>query len=129
MNQVTFFKSLGVVALATAAFLGLLHSVAAPIQPHWRISIISIVLFTVVCIGLYYAGINTLRSKSKVAFNGVVSVSVFGKMVLTMLTLFLYQQSVHPPNQWFVGIFLLVYVVFTVYEVWFMSKLAKGGAG
>jgi hypothetical protein len=37
----------------------------------------------------------------------------------------MYQQVAMPTNQWFVGIFLWCYVVFTAFEVWFMTKLAK----
>ena len=46
-------------------------------------------------------------------------------MVLAMAALFVYQQVAVPSNQWFVGIFLWCYVVFTAFEVWFMTKLAK----
>jgi hypothetical protein len=51
--------------------------------------------------------------------------SVFGKMVLAMAALFMYQQIAQPQNQWFVGIFLWCYLVYTAFEVWFMTKLAR----
>jgi hypothetical protein len=128
MTNTQFFRSLGIVILTTGAVLGLLHYLIAPMQSHWKISLIGIGLFTAVCTALYLAGRQALRSTNKVAFNGLISGSVFGKMVLTLVTLFVYQKAVRPDNQWFVGIFLLIYIVFTAYEVWFMSKLAKQGA-
>jgi hypothetical protein len=46
-------------------------------------------------------------------------------MVIALAVLFVYQQTAQPTNQWFVGIFLWCYVVFTSFEVWFMTKLAR----
>ena len=86
---------------------------------------LSVALFVAVCVGLYYAGLSALRSKSKFAFTNLVTVSVFGKMVVSLTALFLYQKIAEPANQWFVGIFLWCYLVFTVFEVWFMTKLRR----
>lgn len=110
---------------SAAVVLIALHFFAAPAQTHWKFSIASVLLFSLVCIGLFYAGKSTAQSKNKFAFTNLVSVSVFGKMVLAMAALFMYQQVAMPTNQWFVGIFLWCYVVFTAFEVWFMTKLAK----
>ena len=82
-------------------------------------------LFALVCTGLFYAGASSARSQNKHAFTNLVSVSVFGKMVVALAALFVYQQVAVPTNQWFVGIFLWCYVVFTGFEIWFMTKLAK----
>lgn len=85
----------------------------------------AVLLFALVCTGLFYAGASSARSKNKHAFTNLVSVSVFGKMALALAALFVYQQTAKPQNEWFVGIFLWCYVVFTGFEVWFMTKLAR----
>ena len=82
-------------------------------------------LFTVVCIGLFFAGASAILSSNKYAFTNLVTVSVFGKMVLAMVFLFAYQRVIKPQNEWFVAIFLVAYVIYTVFEVWFMTQLAK----
>ena len=82
-------------------------------------------LFTLVCIGFFFAGVNSAHSKSKAAFINLVSVSVFGKMVLALGFLFVYQRIAKPDNEWFVGIFLFCYVVYTGFEIWFMTRLAR----
>lgn len=125
MSPKSFFQYLLLVSAGTGAVLALLHFIAPPAQSHWQFSIAATLLFMLVCAGLYYAGKSAAASKNKHAFTNLVSVSVFGKMVLAMAALFIYQQIAAPPNQWFVGIFLWCYVVFTVFEVWFMTKLAK----
>jgi hypothetical protein len=125
MPPSSFYKILALVTAGTAALLAALHFVAPPAQPHWKFSIAALGVFALVCIGLYYAGSSTARSHNKHAFTNLVSVSVFGKMVLAMAALFMYQQIAQPQNQWFVGIFLWCYLVYTAFEVWFMTKLAR----
>ncbi len=126
MSPKTFLLHLAAVTAGTAALLAILYLVAPAAQLHGRFMILTILLFVVVCTGLYYAGRSAANSSSKLAFNNIVSISVFGKMVLAVAVLFVYQQTAKPTNEWFVGIFLTVYVIYTVFEVWFMTKLARG---
>jgi hypothetical protein len=128
MNPKSFFQNLILVTASTAFVLALLHYFAPQAQSHWKFSVGSVLLFALMCIGLFYGGKSTARSKNKFAFSNLVSVSVFGKMVLAMAALFLYQQVAAPTNQWFVGIFLWCYGIFTAFEVWFMTKLAKSNS-
>ncbi len=125
MDSNIFFKWLAVVTLATAAALAGLHFLVPEAQAHWKFAVASLVLFVLVCIGLFFAGVNAVRSKSKAAFINLVSGSVFGKMVLAIAFLFVYQRAAKPENEWFVGIFLLSYVVYTGFEIWFMTRLAR----
>ena len=126
MSPKTFLLHLAAVTAGTAALLAVLYFLAPAAQPHGRVMILTILLFVVVCTGLYYAGRSAANSSSKLAFNNIVSISVFGKMVLAVAVLFVYQQTAKPTNEWFVGVFLSVYVIYTVFEVWFMTKLARG---
>jgi hypothetical protein len=125
MNTQTFFTRLAGITLMTASLLFVLHAMAPEAQQHVVFSVWSIGLFLVICIGLYYAGSASARSTNKFAFSNLVSVSVFGKMVIALVFLLIYQKTMHPQNNWFVGIFLFCYVVYTVFEVWFMSILAR----
>jgi hypothetical protein len=125
MATKSFFLYLLLVSAGAALLLVGLHTFAPPAQPHGKFALATIGLFILVCIGLFFAGKSAAHSKNKYAFTNLVSVSVFGKMVLAVGWLFLYQKIAQPANEWFVGIFLLCYVVYTVFEVWFMTKLAR----
>ena len=81
--------------------------------------------FVAICAGLYAAGASAAHSANKYAFTSLISLSVFGKMALSLAFLFVYREYAHPEDNWFVGIFLLAYGAYTVFEVWFMSKLAR----
>lgn len=125
MNVKTFFGQLAILSAGSAAVLGALHAGVEAARPHAAFAVASLLLFIAICIGLFYAGRQAARSSNKYAFTSLISVSVFGKMVLAMAFLLLYKNVAHPQNTWFVGIFLFCYAVYTVYEVVFMSKLAK----
>ena len=125
MSPRSFFQNLFFVSAGAALVLLGLHFFAPQAQPHWKFAIGSVLLFALVCTGLFYAGASSARSQNKHAFTNLVSVSVFGKMVIALAALFVYQQVAAPVNQWFVGIFLWCYVVFTGFEVWFMTRLAR----
>ena len=125
MTDKTFFTKLLEITVGTAVLVAILLWLLPEARVHTGFSGATLALFALVCTGLFYAGRSAASSSSKIAFTNLVSASVFGKMVLAVAALFIYQKSAQPANQWFVGIFLLVYVVYTVFEVWFMTKLAK----
>ena len=125
MNTKSFLINLAIVTAGVALLLTALHFYAPQARQHASFSMATVGLFLLVCLGLYFAGANAARAKNKHAFTNLVSVSVFGKMVLAVGFLFLYQQVAKPQNEWFVGIFLLCYIIYTGFEVWFMTKLAK----
>ena len=125
MESSTFFKWLAVVTLGTAILLAGLHYLLPAAQMHWKFAVASLLLFAFVCTGLFFAGRNAARSKSKVAFVNLVSISVFGKMVMAVAFLLAYQRIAKPENELFVAIFLLCYVVYTGFEIWFMTRLAR----
>ncbi len=125
MDTKSFFIYLALVTAITAGLLAGLHFAMPAAQAHGTFAVASVTLFVLVCVGLYFAGVSTARSTSKYAFTNLVTASVFGKMVTAIGFLFVYQKIAQPSNEWFVGIFLLCYVIFTGYEVWFMTRLAK----
>lgn len=125
MTSKSFFTGLLAVTAGTALGLALLHLLLPPVRLHGRFALATLLLFVLLCVGLFFAGQNAVRSTSKLAFNGLVSVSVFGKLIVALGFLFAYQQIAHPANQWFVAIFLWSYVVYTCFEVWFMTRMAR----
>lgn len=125
MQSRTFFLYLGYISFAVVVSLGLLHGLLPKTRAYWTLSAASVLLFITICAGLFFAGKSAANSQNKLAFNNLISLSVFGKMALSVLFLFLYREMMHPTDNWFVGIFLFCYVVYTAFEVWFMTVLAK----
>ena len=88
-------------------------------------AVATLVFFIIICLVLYAMGLNAAKSTNKLAFTGLISISVFGKMVLSLLFLGVYRKVAAPEGSLWVIMFLLTYAVYTGYEVWFMSKLGR----
>jgi hypothetical protein len=86
---------------------------------------IALLLFIALSLVLYFFGRRAAGSERPQAFSGVVTASVFGKMVFSLAFLAVYQKTMMPSNTWFVGIFLLTYTIFTAFEVHYMTKLGR----
>lgn len=125
MTIPSFFLRLAIVTAGTAALLALLHYLIPAARAHAELAAGAVTLFVLICIGLFFAGKNAAQSSNKHAFTSLVSASVFGKMVVSVVFLLIYQKMAKPQNEWFVGIFLAAYVIFTAFEVWFMTRLAR----
>ena len=125
MDSRRFLSQLASVTGGTALALAALYLAVPQAQVHGKFAAGTVLLFVCISIGLFFAGASTAKSSSKMAFNNVISLSVFGKMVVSLAALFIYKSVAKPENTWFVLIFLLVYIVYTVFEVMFMTKLAK----
>jgi hypothetical protein len=119
------YRSLLFLTVAISGLLFLADRLFPALQPHRIFSLFSILLFVTICVLLHLAGQKALKSSNKYAFTNLISISVFGKMVLSMAFLLAYQKLFLPPNNYFVGIFLLCYIAFTAFEVWFMTALNK----
>ncbi|HND86786.1 MAG TPA: hypothetical protein PK971_00580 [Saprospiraceae bacterium] len=129
MDSRQFFIYLTLLTAGVSGLLAALHFSVPDAQQHGTFAAATVGLFLLICVVLYYAGMRAIRSNSKYAFTQLISVSVFGKMVLAMLYLLIYQRMAKPTNEWFVAIFLTCYLAYTAFEVWFMTRIAKWTAG
>lgn len=123
--QKDFFKQLSLLTAFTVGCLISLHYLVPEARAHAAFAAGCVVLFVAISVALYLAGASAARSENKYAFTNLISLSVFGKMAAALAFLFLYRKVAKPENIWFVGIFLFCYALYTVFEVVFMSRLAK----
>lgn len=125
MRIPVFFQYLTALSLAwgLVLFAWLYFSAGAWVYAPFAAA--TLALFVLICLLLFFFGWRAARSPQRMAFNGVVTSSVFGKMVISLVFLFVYKKTYAPPGTSFVVIFLLTYAVYTLFEIWFMTKLAK----
>jgi ABC-type transport system involved in cytochrome bd biosynthesis fused ATPase/permease subunit len=125
MNTKEFLLQLiGVTALAVV-LITLPRFVIEGWSVHTDFGWVMLLLFVLLSIFLYIIGSITARSQDKYLFHGVIMGSVLIKLVLGLSSLLLYSRKFFPMNNLYIWVFLLVYVVFTIWEVNYMSKLAK----
>ncbi len=126
MNETkSFFSQLLILSGAVVGILAMGGKMLPAIYAQIPFAIATTVLFMILCTALFFAGRKAAISTQKLAFNNLVLSSVFGKMVLAIAWLLGFRSVAQPHDDWYVLIFLFIYVVFTVFEVIFMSKLAR----
>jgi len=124
MPPTIFFRQLFITSILTAIVLFGINqwSVMSPYQDFSWMSLVFFVLFT---LAMYGVGTLTAKSKSTTAFTGTILGFTFGKMLFSLVLVVSYFQYMKPSSKAFVIPFFLVYLVFTVFETWFMMKLGK----
>jgi ABC-type transport system involved in cytochrome bd biosynthesis fused ATPase/permease subunit len=125
MNTREFLlQLLGVTALA-GAMITIPRFFIEGWSAHSNFGWVLLLLFVLLSVFLYFMGSITARSQDKYLFHGVIMGSVLIKLVLGLSSLLLYSRKFFPINNLYIWVFLLVYVVYTVWEVNYMTKLAK----
>lgn len=87
-------------------------------------SYLSIVFFIGLSVIFYYLGQIVSRSKNLYLFNGLVAFIVITKMTFCTLLIIVYFKKMHPPDKFFVVPFFLYYIIYTIFELFLMSKFA-----
>lgn len=123
MTNARFFTLLGIFT-AVAATMALTCHLFLPINYAIPLTVVVILLFIGLCVGLFFLGKRTVASENKYLFTNVF-------MGVTMLKLFLcggligaYVLLGEPENKLFVVPFFLSYLIYTGLEVMFLIKLA-----
>ncbi len=124
MNTRNFFKYLIVLSLVVAIALFFFH-LLPQFRPFSTISWISLLFFITLSLVMYFAGYATAISQDKNAFSRMLLFFTASKMMLSVLILIAYYELSKPVSGIFVVPFLGIYVVYTIFETWFMMKLAK----
>lgn len=124
MSRQNFFKQLGVLSAILALCLFLLHTFT-PFKAYSTISWLSLALFIVLSIGMYLGGFNAAMSENKHTFTNAVLGFTIGKMVLSVIVILGYNEIFKPESKLFIIPFFVIYVIFTVFETYFMMKLGK----
>jgi hypothetical protein len=128
MGNKQFLMQLTATTGISAVICAGLHQVPA-IAPHFWVSISSILTFIIISLGLFFYGKKMARSENKYAFNHLITASVLGKIVISMVILMIYFKGFSPENRLFVVPFLIVYAIFTIFETSFLTKLSKIKSG
>ncbi|MBI1225116.1 MAG: hypothetical protein GC192_07735 [Bacteroidetes bacterium] len=124
MSNRRFFSQLLITTLLTGIVLVFIH-IFQPFAPYKMLSLVSLIFFTALTAGIYFAAAKAALSKDKNAFTRLVMLFTFVKMFLTGALIIGYHRIFNPADNYFLIPFFLTYIVFTTFETIFMSKLGK----
>lgn len=124
MSWTTFFKQLTWVSLFTVLLLFSLHF-NPEIAVHSQLSWSSCIFYILLSIFIFFFAYRAAYSQNKNAFTVVIMSFVLAKMVLSISFLVIFFQIVKPESRLFLIPFFVVYLIYTIFETYFMTKLAK----
>lgn len=124
MNKAQFFKSL--LLLASGLWILLFALSYFPVfQEHQIFIWSSWGMFFLFTIGVYFFAEKAAYSPNLHTFSAVSLGVIFIKMVFILILVIIYKEAVNPSDIWFLIPFFIIYLCFTIFEVYFMSKLGR----
>ena len=123
MNHRSFFTQLGIVSLGVIILIFALNLVPA-FQIFQSLTWISFIFFLSLSVLMYFIGHHSANSSNKNSFLQIVMATTFLKMFLCIGLVVVYHTIAKPESNMFVVPFLLIYIIFTIFETYFMMKLS-----
>jgi hypothetical protein len=125
MNTRTFFLQLVCIFIALIGIEKGLCLLLVELEPHWLLFWLAQWLFVAISVGLFFLGNSASKSENKNLFSQVVMVATFIKMLFSILVVIIYVKKIHPDGKWFLIPFFGAYLIYTIFETYFMSKLGR----
>ncbi len=124
MSPQHFFKFLGFSIAATLALCFLIN-LAVPILGHLDFLGLSILGYTLLSIIIYFLVERSFKYSGGRSMIGLVIFNVFLKMVFTFSFVAIYVTLKEPTDRLFLVPLLITYLVFTIFETWFLNIQAR----
>lgn len=124
MSRTPFLIRLFALTVFSAASLLFLHRFPA-FAPHQSFSWFSLVFFFLLTIIMYYIGRRAAQSDNQNSFiNAVIGLTML-KLMLSAIIIFVYNEWAQPAGILFILPFFGIYLLFTIFETYFMMKLGS----
>lgn len=124
MNPSQFFRQLALITSLTILFILGLHQFTA-LTATADFSWISLAFFVILSILIYLVGYRAVYNKNKGTFINAALGLTFFKMVLCIVLVGTYIKLTNPPTRLFILPFLGIYIIYTIFETYFMMKLSQ----
>lgn len=124
MPSKVFFRQLSLLTLITAAALVLFNRYPL-FADHQTLYWVLLGFYFLSAGALFFLGKKLAASENKNAFTQFVMGATFFKMLLSMSVLVGYLKFAAAGSRYFIVPFLTVYLAFTVFETYFLMKIAK----
>ncbi len=120
-----FWILLSLVIVATIIVLLLCNIIAPESDALSQFTVVCVGTFTVINILAYYSGKRAVRSKSKYRFIQLMMILILFKMVICIGLVVAHVKINQPDSKLFVLPFLAIYLIFTMFEIYVLEKLAR----
>ncbi len=94
---------------------------------HQFLSWLSLFFFVGISIVAYIFGLRSAHSHNKNDFINLIIILIAAKMLICLFTVWLYQIFVEPESKLFVIPFFIIYLIFTSFEMYILTRLGNRG--
>lgn len=100
------------------------------VQPHLATLevLVQVLFFGLLTGGILWAAYKAVDQSNVNLFTALIMGSVMGKLILSLIFLFIYTRTLLPDGRSFLVLFFTLYLGYTVYEVNTLVRLAKSAA-
>lgn len=124
MNFRAFFKIYILLSTFMAVILYNLKNIVL-FAENALLSWVSYFFFLLFTLIVYYGAKITAKSSNKQIFSQFFLVATFLKMLVSLTIVLIYYSIIKPESQYFIIPFFFIYICYTVFEVYFMTKLGN----
>ncbi len=124
MSKKLFYKNFLFLSVGLALLL-MVQFFIPVLKEHLIFSWTSWVFFVFFTYGVYVMAERAAKSPNLNTFTSIILGVIFIKMLFIMVIVLIYKNTVNPTNAWFLLPFLIIYLAFTIFEVYFMNKLGR----
>ena len=121
-----FFIQLGFCSLLSIILILLLNTKTV-FNAHQILYWISLFIFIIINIVGYFFGLKTANSSNKFDFSNLFIIVTMIKVFVFLLTFVGYSLLLEPSNKMYILPFFGLYMIFTSFEVKFLTKIGKEG--
>lgn len=113
------------VSVVISVLLYPLANLFLPLGPYFYFLISSIALFSIMSIIMHLLGKISIKNGKKNPFIFIVINNVLFKILACFLFVFIYTQNYPPQDSFFLIPFFWVYLIFLIFETYYLSNQAK----
>jgi len=124
MSLSYFLKYLALSTIATIALFFLIN-IIVPILPHIQFLWWSILCYVLLAGLIYFLVERSFKTRQGNTMVGLVIFNVFLKLVFTFGFVAIYVNLKEPTDRLFLVPLLLTYLIFTIFETWFLNIQAR----
>jgi heme/copper-type cytochrome/quinol oxidase subunit 4 len=124
MSKKSFYSSLSLLTVSLIIIAVVMNG-RGEIGKFTDFSIYAILAFALLSISMYFFGIKAAGSKNKYTFNNLIIGNMILKMVLCLAIIMIYKEVYSLESRAFLIPFLIIYLSYTIFETYFLTRLAK----
>jgi len=125
MSKTSFFRYL-IGITVTLILVALAMHGRGEVGKFTDFSFYAIGAFFVLSYLMFYLGSKAAGSKNKYTFNNIIVGNMILKMFMCVIIVLVYKNVYEIQSRAFLLPFLIIYLSYTIFETYFLTKLAKG---